>query len=147
MKYRTPSKYIKISIPLPPVQAAFVLLISILMMLGSFFNSDTNFPWLISGAMTLLFVLYNNVLSIFAENQVKYIQISLYTFIIFTILEALAAWFFSSTHIFDNDGVNRTIFVILIMAHFSLMGMCFLIRSVADFLQQRDEQMHKNGKL
>jgi hypothetical protein len=147
MKYRIPSKYIKISIPIPPIQATFVLLISILMMLGSFFNSDTNFPWLISGAMTLLFVLYNNVLSIFAENQVKYIQISLYTFIIFTVLEACAAWFFSSTHIFENEGVNRTIFVILIMAHFSLMGMCFLIRSVADFLQQRDEQMHKNGRL
>jgi hypothetical protein len=141
------SKYFKFDIPTPPVQALAVALFSFLMMIAGNIGGDANFPWLASGACTLLFLVFNNAIGIFAENQFKYIQLSLYSFIVLITLLAFSAYLLSGESIFDNGGVNKTIFIILVMANFSLLGLCYMIRNIADFLQNRDEKMHKSGKI
>jgi hypothetical protein len=57
------------------------------------------------------------------------------------------AYLISGQTIFDNNGVNRTIFVVMIMANFGLLGLTVMIRNIADFLQKRDEKLHKNGRI
>lgn len=141
------SKYFKFEIPTPPAQALAVSAFALLMMIGGNLSGDTNFPWLSSGACTLLFLVFNNAVGIFAENQMKYIQLSLYSFIVLISALGFAAYLLSGHSIFDNGGVNRTIFIILVMANFSLMGLCFMIRNIADFLQKKDEKMHKSGRI
>ncbi len=141
------AKYFEFDIPTPPAQALAVSLFSLIMMIGGNIGGDANFPWLASGACTLLFIVFNNAIGIFAENQMKYIQLSLYSFIVLIMTLAFAAYLLSGQSIFEDGGVNRTIFIILVIANFSLLGLCFMIRNIADFLQKRDEKMHKGGKI
>jgi hypothetical protein len=135
------------SIPAPPVQAAFIIVISLVMMLGGLVFSDPTFPWVVSGAFTLLFLIFNNALGIFADNHFKYIQLSLYSFIVLITSSSLLAYAISGQTIFEEGGINRTIFVVMIMAYFAFLGLTVFIRNIADYLQKRDEQLHKNGRL
>lgn len=135
------------SIPAPPVQAIFIILISLIMMIGGLIFSDPTFPWVVSGAFTLFFLIFNNALGIFAENHLKYIQFSLYSFILLITSSSILAYLISGQTIFEKGGINRTIFVVMIMAYFAFLGLTVMIRNIADYLQKRDEQLHKNGRL
>jgi hypothetical protein len=146
-KWYIKSKYFKMSIPSPFLQAAVIGLIATLMMLaGSIFN-DPEVPWLVSGALTLLFLVFNNALGIFAERHFRYIQLSLYAFMILIVGLSFLAYLISGQTIFDDGGINRTIFVVMIMANFGLLGLTVMIRNIADFLQKKDENLHKNGRI
>jgi hypothetical protein len=57
------------------------------------------------------------------------------------------AYLISGQTIFDDGGINRTIFVVMIMANFGLLGLTVMIRNIADFLQKKDENLHKNGRI
>jgi hypothetical protein len=146
-KWFIKSKYFKMSIPSPFLQAGGIAAIALIMMLGGLIINDQELPWLVSGAMTLLFLVFNNALGIFAEKHFKYIQLSLYSFMILIVGLSFFAYLISGQTIFDNNGVNRTIFVVMIMANFGLLGLTVMIRNIADFLQKRDEKLHKNGRI
>ena len=62
------------NIPSPFLQAGGIAAISLIMMLGGLIINDQELPWLVSGAMTLLFLVFNNALGIFAEKHFKYIH-------------------------------------------------------------------------
>jgi hypothetical protein len=138
------SSNFKTKIPTPPLQAIGVLIISFLMMLAGIIIGDETFPWLVSGAFSILFLVFNNAIGIFAENHFKYIQFSLYSFMGLIVSLALLAYALSGKSIFADGAVNRTIFIVLILAYFSLMGISVLIRNVAEFLKEKDDKLHKN---
>ena len=135
------------SIPSPFLQAAVIGLIATLMMLAGLIFNDPEVPWLVSGALTLLFLVFNNALGIFAEEHFRYIQLSLYAFMILIVSLSFLAYLISGQTIFDDGGINRTIFVVMIMANFGLLGLTVMIRNIADFLQKKDENLHKNGRI
>ncbi len=141
------SKYFKISIPTPLAQALGILSISLVMMLGAALGGNKDFPWLVSGAFLLLFVVFNNALGIFAENMFKYLQHSIYSFMGLIVSLGLLSYLVSGQSIFAERGQNRTIYIILVLAYFSLLALAFMIRSIADYLQKRDEILHKKGRL
>jgi hypothetical protein len=134
-------------IPAPFLQAGAIAAIAIVMMLGGLIFNDPEVPWLVSGALTLLFLVFNNALGIFAEKHFKYIQMSLYSFMTLIVSLSFFAYLVSGQTIFDDGGINRTIFVVMIMANFGLLGLTVMIRNIADFLQRRDEKLHKNGRI
>jgi hypothetical protein len=146
-KWFIKSKYFKMPIPSPFIQAGGIAAISLIMMLSGLIFNDPEMPWLVSGAMTLFFLVFNNALGIFAEKHFKYIQLSLYSFMILIVALSFFAYLISGQTIFDNNGINRTIFVVMIMANFGLLGLTVMIRNIADFLQKRDEKLHKNGRI
>ena len=135
------------NIPSPFLQAGGIAAVAIVMMLGGLIFNDQELPWLVSGAMTLLFLVFNNALGIFAEKHFKYIQRSLYSFMLLIVGLSFFAYLISGQTIFDGGGINRTIFVVMIMANFGLLGLTVMIRNIADFLQKRDEKLHKNGRI
>lgn len=141
------SKYFKISIPQPFTQALGILCISIIMMPMGLILGEPSFSWTVSGAFLLFFIVFNNALGIFAADQFKYIQYSVYSFMGLLVVLGLLSYLISGISIFGEKGVNRTIYLVLILANFSLLGLAFMVRSIADFLQKRDEKLHKNGKL
>jgi hypothetical protein len=140
-------KYFNMKIPSPFFQAGGIALISLFMMLGGAIFNDPELPWLVSGAMTLFFLVFNNALGIFAEKHFRYIQMSLYSFMMLIVGLSFVAYLISGQTIFDDGGINRTIFVVMIIANFGLLGLTVMIRNIADFLQKRDEKLHKNGKI
>jgi hypothetical protein len=146
-KWFIKSKYFTMSIPSPFLQAAGTFVIAAFMMLAGLIFNDPAVPWLISGALTLLFLVFNNALGIFAEQHFKYIQHSLYSFMLLIIGLAFLAYLISGQTIFEEGGINRTIFVVMIMANFGLLGLTVMIRNIADFLQKKDETLHKNGRI
>jgi hypothetical protein len=146
-KWFIKSKYFKMRIPAPFLQAGAIAAIAIVMMLGGLIFNDPEVPWLVSGALTLLFLVFNNALGIFAEKHFKYIQMSLYSFMTLIVSLSFFAYLVSGQTIFDDGGINRTIFVVMIMANFGLLGLTVMIRNIADFLQRRDEKLHKNGRI
>ncbi len=139
------SSSFKTKIPNPPVQAIGVFVVSLFMMIAGSMSGDTTFPWLVSGAFTILFLVFNNAIGIFADNQFKYIQFSLYSFMGLIVSMGLMAFVFSGKSIFEDGGVNRTIFIVLILAYFSLMGLSVLLRNVAEFLKEKDDKLHKKN--
>ncbi len=141
------SKYADISIPKPMVQGGFVLTIAMLMMLGGFVMEGDDWPWTVAGALLLLFTVFNNALGIFANKFSIYFQYSAYTFMGLMLILGLTAFGISGKSIFAGKGENQTIFLVLILAHFSLLAIAFMIRNVADFLKTRDEEMQKKGRL
>ncbi len=146
-KWFIKTKYFKLSVPTPPLQAAIVAVISVIMMLAGMIFNDPAFPWLVSGAFTLLFLVFNNAMGIFADKHFKYIQISIYSFMLLIIFLSLMAYLISGESIFASKGINRTIFVVMVMAYFFMLGLALFIRNAADFLQKRDEKLHKNGRI
>jgi len=56
----------------------------------------------------------------------------------------VSAYLLSGTSIFAPEvDAYRTIYTILILGYFSIMVLCLLVRRVADFLRERDEEQHK----
>jgi hypothetical protein len=141
------SKYFEISIPKPVIQGVFVLGVSTLMMLGGLGFEGGDWPWTVAGAFILLFTVFNNGLGIFANKFSVYFQQSAYTFMGLLVVLGFLAYFISGESIFAGKGINRTIYLVLILAYFSLLGIAFMIRNVADFLKNRDEEMQKKGRL
>lgn len=141
------SKYFKISIPQPVTQALGIFAISAIMMPMGLILGEPTFCWTVSGAFLLFFIVFNNALGIFAENQFKYLQYSIYCFMGLLGSLGLLSYLLSGISIFEGEAVNRTIYLVLILAYFSLLALSFMVRSIADFLQKRDEKLHKNGKL
>ena len=72
------------------------------MMLAGLIFNDPEVPWLVSGALTLLFLVFNNALGIFAEKHFRYIQLSLYAFMILIVSLSFLAYLISGQTIFDD---------------------------------------------
>lgn len=134
------SKYIELKIPAPRWQGIVVFGFVVLMMLGGkFIAKSPLFPWLTSGACLLLFIVFNNGASIFADHFYKYVQESMMVFIGLLLASGLLAWLISGYTIHEAEPY-RTIYIILIMAYFTLCALCLLIRSVVDFLLSKDKK-------
>lgn len=131
-------------IPSPIAQVLGIFGVALLMMLAGGFSGSANWSWMVAGAMLMFFALINSVLSIFAAQRMRYYQFSLYgTMFLFIALGGLAQ-LISGQSIFEGAADNRSIFIVLLLAYFSLMGLAFMLRSLADFMKAKDEEIHKN---
>jgi len=135
-------KYIETNIPSPRKQALVLAGAALLFMLvGKIAASSELFPWLSSGAFMLFYVVSSNGASIFVDNYNKYVKESIQTFAAFVLSMVGTAWLVSGISIYDA-GHYRTIYVIMILAYFSLLGLCFMIRKVVDELVEKDKKIH-----
>lgn len=136
------AQHLNINIPAPPKQAIGMAAVAVgIMLVGKLISSNPLFPWLASGACLLFFVVFNNLLAIFSDNFAQYAQRSMISFIAMVIFVGLAAFLVSGISIFDA-APYRTIYIVLIMAYFSLLSVSLLVRQIVDFLKEKDEKMH-----
>ncbi len=113
----------------------------LMMLLGKLVFSDPLFPWMTSGACLLFFVVFNNLFAIFTEDFKKYVERSMVSFVGMVIFVGFAAFLLSGVGIFDAEPY-RTIYIVMIMAYFSLLVVAFLVRLIVDFLKEKDEKIH-----
>ena len=134
------SKYIELNIPHPYAQAATVVVSAgLIMLIGSFVAKNPLFPWLTSGAFLLLFTVFNNGAAIFADSFGKYAQQSLTSFV-GTLLAMLGLAYLISGISISEAQPYRTIYLVMVIANFTLLALCFLIRQAVDFLMSKDEK-------
>lgn len=136
------AQHLNINIPAPPKQAiAMAVGAALIMLVGKLVSSNPLFPWLTSGACLLFFVVFNNALAIFSDDFRQYVQHSMMSFLVMVIFLGLAAFLVSGISIFDAKPY-RTIYIVMIMAYFSLLAVGLLVRQIVDFLKAKDEKMH-----
>jgi hypothetical protein len=130
------SQHIEMKIPHPHRQGLVVLIAGLVFMLVGKFTASPTFPWLTSGAFLLLFVVFNNGLGIFADNFGQYVQQSMPVFVGLLVGLGGLAYLISGISIYEAKSF-RTIYVVLIMAYFTLLTLCLLVRQAADYLKDK----------
>ena len=132
------------NIPAPHTQGLLLGAAALVFMLiGRLILQKPDFAWTSSAAFLLFFVVFNNGAAIFAANYGKYIQQALPTFVGLLLAMGLLATLISGISIYDKPAF-RTIYIIMIMAYFSLMALAFFVRKAADFLHSRDQEINGN---
>jgi hypothetical protein len=138
------SEHIKMNVPPPRTQAIILGGAALIFMLvGRFVLQKPDFAWTSSGAFLLFFIVFNNGAAIFTANYGKYVQQAVPTFLALLVAMGLLATLISGISIYDKPAF-RTIYIIMIMAYFSLMALAFFVRKAADFLHHRDQEMHED---
>jgi hypothetical protein len=115
----------------------------VFMLVGRLILQKPDFAWTSSAAFLLFFVVFNNGAAIFTTNYGKYVQQALPTFVALLVAMGLLATLISGISIHDKPAF-RTIYIIMIMAYFSLMALAFFIRKSVDFLNNRDQEINGN---
>lgn len=138
------AEHIKMNIPAPRTQGLILGAAALVFMLiGRLILQKPDFAWTSSAAFLLFFVVFNNGAAIFTANYGKYVQQALPTFVALLVAMGLLATLISGISIQDKPAF-RTIYIIMIMAYFSLMALAFFIRKAADFLHNRDQEINGN---
>lgn len=134
------AQYLDIKIPRPYQQGLVIGGVAFgFMLVGKLLGLGTLFPWTSSAACLLLFLVFNNALSIFSDQFLVYAQESLLTFALTLIGLGLMAWLLSGLSINDAPPF-RTIYLVMVMAYGSLLALCFFLRSMVDYLRRKDEE-------
>lgn len=101
----------------------------------------SNYAWLTGGAMLLFYAVLNNLMVLTAAHLGKYIQESLLVFIVMLIALSLVAYAVSGKSIFEA-GSYRSIYVVLVVGHLTLLAVSIFIRTVINYIKEKDKQIH-----
>ncbi len=97
------------------------------------------FPWLISGAFTMVFAIFNSVFIITAENTNKYWGRSLLAYIAFVISSGLLAYLVSGMSP-GEAGSFKAIYIILTFGYLVFISIMGTIRFLLKFLDKEQEK-------
>lgn len=100
-----------------------------------------NYAWLTGGAMLLFYAVLNNLMVLTTEHLVKYIQESLLVFVGMMLGLGLVAYAVSGKTIFEA-GSYRSIYIVLVVGHFTLLAIGIFIRTIINYIKEKDKQIH-----
>jgi hypothetical protein len=139
----------------PIKQAAIILSGSMLFMVGAFaltkFNIlDVNklFPWEIATGASLLFGIFNSVMSLNTKNFAKYWGASVYSYMALALVNGMAAWGFSGVALRDAESF-KFIYLVVTFGFLFFISMVNIMRKIVDFAQKEEwnsPNIRKNGK-
>ncbi|MBU6340474.1 MAG: hypothetical protein KGS48_03175 [Bacteroidetes bacterium] len=139
--------YIEKNIAKPPLQAALILALGLLLMLSGWlltvlhiFEQESLFPWSISTAFLLLFALFNSLLSLRADNFNRYFGQSVYSFMGLALCSGTAAWLFSGVPLQDA-GSYKWIHVVVTFGFLVFLSMVNFMKRIVTFAE-REEWNH-----
>lgn len=98
------------------------------------------FPWMTAAAFMLCFALFNSVLSLSAQNRLRYWSLSIYSFMGLAAASGLLAWLISGLAI-GEAGSYRWIFIVVTFGYLVFTGMMSFIRNIVE-LAEREEWNH-----
>lgn len=128
----------------PPKQAALVFAGALLLMFGGWaldklgvFPTEPLFPWSIATAFTLLFAIFNSVMSLNADNSMKYWAASMYSYLALAFINGLAAWGFSGIRLSDA-GSYRWIYIVITVGFLVFLSMVNFMKKIIEFAQREE---------
>ncbi len=104
----------------------------------SFFNPTTY--WINTIAFILVYSIFNTVLSLFAEDQNKYIGLSIITFIGVCAIGGLLAYAFSGLSI-DEAGSFRWLYTVFAMGYILFLGIVRSMKWIVLLAQKEDKRL------
>jgi hypothetical protein len=115
----------------------------ILMLLGwvigktGLYPVERLFAWTIATAFTLLFALYNSLMSLTAPNAIKYWGRSIYTYVALAVLNGLTAWLLSGVALNDAESY-RWIYIVITFGFLVFLSMVNFIRRIVSFAEREE---------
>lgn len=128
----------------PPVQAGILFAAAVVIMgLGWLVNYaglmsvERLFPWSIATAFTLLYAIFNSLLSLAAENAARYYGASVYAYIGLALFNGLAAWGISGVALRDAESYGW-IYVVVTFGFLVFMSMVNFIKRIVQFAEREE---------
>lgn len=126
---------------LPKNQFIFSAVSSLVSMIVVVFIFGDNLgAWLISATFLLFFSVSNNCVGLFEDDLKKYLIRSTYAFIFLLIGSIAASMLLSGVSIHEAKPY-RTIYIVILISHFILIGMIITIKSLLGFLIDKDSKV------
>jgi hypothetical protein len=128
----------------PPVQAALVLGVSLILMLGGvvldktgIMQMDRLYPWTIATGLLLLFAMVNSVSSLRADNFNKYWSASMYSYISLALCNGAAAWLASGVPVGEAESY-KAIYVVVTVGFLVFISMVNMIKKIVSFAEKEE---------
>jgi hypothetical protein len=128
----------------PPTQAGILFAAALVIMgLGWLINFagimsvERLFPWSIATAFSLLFAIFNSLLSLAANNAARYYGASVYAYIGLGLFNGLAAWGISGVALRDAESYGW-IYVVVTFGFLVFMSMVNFIKRIVNFAEREE---------
>lgn len=118
----------------------FMILYQIFKLAGA--DMGIKFPWTTSGAVILMYAVFNSVNSFTTNDMLKYYRNSIFAFIGLAAGSGAMAYLFSGTSI-NEAGTFRWIYVMLALSYFGFIGITTFIRFIFNILQTEEEKLSR----
>ncbi len=128
----------------PFQQAGIVALGALLLMGGAklldwagIVQMEQLFPWSIATAFSLLFAIFNSLMSLRSDNAMKYWGSSMYSYIGLAAVNGTAAWLFSGIRLSDA-GTYRWIYIVVTFGFLVFLSLVNFVRKIVDFAEREE---------
>ena len=128
----------------PAIQAVVVMAGALILMLFGWFLTVTNiyppeplFAWSIATAFMLLFALFNSLMSLRADNSVRYWGSSMYSYLGLALCTGLAAWLFSGIPLRDA-GSYRWIYTVVTIGFLFFLLIVNFMKKIVQFAEREE---------
>lgn len=128
----------------PSRQALYFFVASVVFMVVSWlfnqtglYEPDRLFPWSIATAFTLLFAIFNSLMSLTADSFVRYWGRSMYSFLGLAFLNGGAAWLISGVPLGQAQSY-RWIYVVITFGFLVFLSMVNLIKKIVQFAEREE---------
>ncbi|MBL7802648.1 MAG: hypothetical protein JNL02_02855 [Saprospiraceae bacterium] len=130
---------------LPPYkQAAMVAAGALVLMGGGWLLSaigmlemEPLFPWSIATAFSLLFAIFNSLMSLKAPNPMKYWGISMYSYLGLALVNGTAAWLISGIPL-REAGTYRWIYIVVTFGFLVFLSLVNFVRRIVEFAEREE---------
>jgi len=131
----------------PFIQAAVIIAAIVVFILGGrlvaltgLVDIDQGTPWLVACSFTLLYVIFNSVLSISAADQNRYWMQSIMTYVGVVVVGGVVAYLFSGATM-DEVGAYKLIYMIFTLGYVILLGVVRSMRKIVMIAQKQDKRL------
>jgi hypothetical protein len=128
----------------PPKQALYILAGAMFFMLGGMALSKMDiltpnklFPWEVATGASLLFGIFNSVMSLNAKSFAKYWGASIYSFLGLALVNGLAAWGISGVAINDAESF-KFIYLVVTFGFLVFISMVNIMKKIIEFAQKEE---------
>ncbi len=136
--------FLEKNISRPPVQAALVYVIALLLMAGNWVleatelsTPDPLFAWPVAAAFMLLFALFNSLMSLRADSYLKYWGASIYSYGALAFSTGATAWLFTGIDIRDA-GTYAWIYLVVTVGFLVFLSLVNFMRIIVNFAEREE---------
>jgi len=131
----------------PLIQAAAILAAVLLFIVGAkliamtgWVAIDAGTPWLVACSFTLLYIIFNSVLSLSAVDQNKYWVQSLISYVLVCVGGGVLAYVFSGAGMSEVGGY-KVIYVVFTMGYILLLIITRSMRKIVNYAEKQDDRL------
>lgn len=125
--------------------ALFFMLLTLALNSTGWYQKDQLFPWSIATAFLLLFAIFNSLMSLNADNSMRYWGRSVYCFIGSALINGIAAWLCSGVPIGEAQSY-RWIYIVVTIGFLVFLSVVNLMKKIVQFAEKEEWNQPRQRK-